>query len=506
MGSISCAGDSLPPEGAKQSVDKEFMSHRYLKRINKCRSLFVTIGLACAAWLGGSGVAAAQPTLEVILHFFGYTPNDGVEPQGGLMFGPDNALYGTTPTTASGGAGTVFKIGRDGTGYQIIHNFTNSPDGASAQTALRLGADGLIYGTTYAGGTNNVGVMFRMSLNGGFYQIVHQFTTNADEPQQPLTPLFQAPDGTFYGTGSAGGTNGMGTIFKINPDGSDLQVLHSFGATADGSSPNRAGLILANDGLLYGETPSGGTGNLGTIFRLATNGGSYQVVHSFTNAPDGGSPVGMTLAQNGSLYIATAEGGSKGLGAIVKMNTDGNGWQVLHSFTNNPDGGIPLSGPMQAWDGAIYGMTYSGGYTVQGTIYRLQPDGSAYTNIYTFTNYAAPPYHLDGFHPQSVLVQGTSVDNSGVLYGTTLDSSTNLVGVGGSVFGLVISPGLTITPINGQNVVFWPGYALNFELQTTTNLLAGPWIPATNGTSMAGLMFTNGTFPPTSFFRLIWPQ
>jgi hypothetical protein len=55
-------------------------------------------------------------------------------------------------------------------------------------------------------------------------------------------------------------------------------------------------------------------------------------------------------------------------------------------------------------------------------------------------------------------------------------------------------------------VLFWPGYALNFELQTTTNLLSGPWIPATNGTPMTGVMFTNGTFPPNSFFRLMWPQ
>jgi len=482
------------------------MRHCYLKLLRKLLSMVVTTSLAGALWLAGSGTAAAQPNVEVILHFFGDTANDGVQPTGALMAGPDNALYGTTPTTASGGAGTVFKLGRDGSGYQIIHVFTNSPDGATSSTALRLGADGLIYGTTSAGGTNNAGVMFRLSLNGGFYQIVHQFTTGVNAPQHPLTPLFQAPDGTFYGTTSAGGTNGLGTVFKINPDGSGLQVLHSFAGTPDGSSPNRASLILAGDGLLYGETPTGGTSNLGTIFRLAPNGDSYQVVHSFTNAPDGGTPVGMTLAGNGSLYIATAQGGAKAVGALIKMNLDGSGWQVLHSFTNNPDGAVPLSGPMQAGDGALYGATYSGGPSSQGIIYRLLPDGSGYTNIYTFTNIAVPPYHLDGYHPQSVLVEGSALDNSGVLYGTTIDSSTNFAGFGGSVFGLIINPGLTITPISGQNVLFWPGYALNFELQTTTNLASGPWLPATNGTPMTGVMFTNGTYPPTSFFRLVWPQ
>ena len=91
--------------------------------------------------------------------------------------------------------GTVFKIGRDGTGYRILHHFAANADGSAPASTLLLANDGLLYGTTPTGGTNNSGVVFRLSLNATIYQVVHTFTTNNLEPSLSFSGLIQGADG-----------------------------------------------------------------------------------------------------------------------------------------------------------------------------------------------------------------------------------------------------------------------------------------------------------------------
>ena len=451
----------------------------------------------------------AQPTFEVPLYFFGATTNDGVQPMAGLVSGPDNALYGTTSGLGISNVGTIFKISRDGSGYRVIHQFTNNPDGASPFSALRLADDGLLYGITEYGGTNNAGTLFRISLNGSLYQVLRQFNTNIYEAQRPGGQLLQANDGVLYGTAANGGTNGFGAVFRLSPDGTGYRVLHSFANSPDGAN-SQSGLIQAGDGLLYGTTPGGGLFGYGTVFRLSTNGGAYQILHNFTNTPDGNNPQQLLQARDGSLWSITSGGGVPGLGTIFQMNLDGSGYHILHNFTNGLDARIPLSGLTQAADGTLYGVSYFGGANNEGAIYRIDPGGANYSVVYSFSNNPNPPYsHADGSNPHGVLLAGSSTDNSTVLYGTTANGGPgfgNLSVYVGSVFGFVVNPGLTITPLNNQNVVMWPAWALNYVLQTTTNLSSGPWTTVTNGVPLAGLQLTNTTFPANSYFRLVWPQ
>ncbi len=441
---------------------------------------------------------------EVPLYYLGSAVNDGTYASAGLATGPDNALYGTAPSGGIDNVGAIFKIGRDGTGYAVIHQFTNNPDGAGAVSALRYCSDGLLYGTTPNGGTNNEGVVFRISLNGSLYQILCEFNSSAGSAQHPEGQLIQGVDGALYGTTSAGGGGGAGTVFKINLDGSGYQVLYNFSNTPDGATSEK-GVIQGSDGLLYGTTFYGGLFNNGTVFRLSTNGDGYQILHSFTNSPDGSNPQRLLLANNGILYGTTSGGGAKSVGTVYQINPNGSGYQILRSFTNSaPDAFFPLAGLAQGFDGALYGTSYSGGANNQGAIYRIYPAGTNYEVVYSFSNNY--PTHPDGAHPTDELLPAASTDNSGVLYGTTTEGNSFAIGSGGSVFGFVTNPGLTITPLNNQTVVMWPAWALNYLLQTTTNLTSGNWTTMTNGIPLTGLQLTNTVVQPNSYFRLIWPN
>jgi uncharacterized repeat protein (TIGR03803 family) len=162
----------------------------------------------------------------------------------------------------SGAAGKVFRIDRDGI-FTDIHTF-HGADGAFPATALFLVADGTLYGTTRDGGDSDLGTLFSIDTAGVFTPLLHSFT--GTDGANPRGALFQASDGLLYGTTSAAGAHGAGTIFRMDINGT-VTVLHHFNDASDGAAP-LAGLIQASDGALYGTTSVGGPGDGGTIFRL----------------------------------------------------------------------------------------------------------------------------------------------------------------------------------------------------------------------------------------------
>src|SRR5206468_8407964 len=137
-------------------------------------------------------------------------------------------------------------------------------DGLKPVGALVQGADGNFYGTTQNGGSGNRGTVFKITTT-GTTTILHSFSGRADG-FEPLAALVQAPDGTFFGTVSLGGAPGAGGIFTISSGGT-FNVLHTFVGSADGIVP-QAGVILANDGNLYGTTVGGGESGAGTVYKI----------------------------------------------------------------------------------------------------------------------------------------------------------------------------------------------------------------------------------------------
>src|ERR1017187_5485119 len=174
-----------------------------------------------------------------------------------------------------------------------IHRFCSQsgcPDGAGPYAGLVQAANGGLYGTTLVGGTNSAGTIFKITP-GGTLTTLYSFCpqTNCTDGAEPEAGLFQAANGDLYGTTYFGGTNAQGTVFKITQGGT-LTTLYSFCSQTnctDGATPG-AGLVQAANGDLYGTTSNG----YDTVFKI-TPGGTLTTLYSFcsqTNCTDGAEP------------------------------------------------------------------------------------------------------------------------------------------------------------------------------------------------------------------------
>ncbi|MBK8706447.1 MAG: hypothetical protein IPN33_24695 [Saprospiraceae bacterium] len=287
-------------------------------------------------------------------------------PYAPLIEGPDGFLYGTTRSGGRFEAGTIYRLHSDGSGYTVLHSF-NYTNGANPYAGITIGADGFFYGTTESGGSSGYGTIYRLHSDGSGYTVLHSFNnTNGSSPSAGITI---GGDGFLYGTTRFGGSFGAGTIYRLQSDGSGYTVLHSFNNT-NGAYPS-AGITIGADGFLYGTTESGGSAGYGTIYRLQSNGSGYTVLHSFNNTNGAYPFAGITIGTDGFLYGTTLFGGSAGYGTIYRLHSDGSDYTVLHSF-NSANGAGPYSGITIGADGFLYGTTRSGGSFEAGTIYRLQ--------------------------------------------------------------------------------------------------------------------------------------
>jgi uncharacterized repeat protein (TIGR03803 family) len=195
----------------------------------------------------------------------------GSQPVAGLVQASNGNFYGTTAMGGLYSCGTLFEITPGGT-FTWLHDFTGG-DGCYPQGTLVEGIDGDLYGTAPAGGAHNgfnAGTAFKISQSGSF-TLLHVFDRTDGEGSSGA--LIQASDGNFYGTTYGGGANSKGTIFKMTPDGT-VTTLYSFCPQShcpDGADPV-AGLVQGTDGKFYGTTYYGGGGNHGTVFSLSVSG------------------------------------------------------------------------------------------------------------------------------------------------------------------------------------------------------------------------------------------
>jgi uncharacterized repeat protein (TIGR03803 family) len=353
-----------------------------------------------------------------IIHNFSNSTTNGKYPYGGVIQGQDGALYGMTYRGGAYRDGTIYKCTTSGT-FTLLHSFAGWPDGSFPYGSLVQAANGTFYGMTYEGGFNYDGTIFKMTPS-GVVNIIHNFSnvsTDGGYPQGNLI-LSKTPSSSMYGMTTDGGTNNLGTIFKCDTNG-NFTLLHSFiGGVTDGEYPN-ASLIQAGNDSLYGMTPSGGASSDGVIFASDTL-GDFTLLHSFTGNPsDGSYPYGSLIeASNDTLYGLTADGGTANYGTLFSCSTSGN-VSILHSFKgNHTDGESPYGTLIQGSNGKLYGMTYSGGQTYWGTIFRCSLSGNE-TVLHSFG------VATKGISPNGAVVQGTDGNMYGVTYwGGTYDAGT----------------------------------------------------------------------------------
>ena len=351
-----------------------------------------------SAVVSPSFLANASPI--TILHSFTQSP-DGAYPYGGLVLS-GSTLYGMTAGGGSG-YGTVFKVNTDQSGYSVLHTFTDGFDGADPHGSFTLSGSTL-YGTTNDGGAFGGGNLLKVNTDNTGFSILHSFGSGSDG-YHALGDL-TVTGATLYGMTRTGGTNGKGTVFKINTDQSGYTVMHSFGSGSDGAQPFYGALALSGS-TLYGMTYGGGSNGAGTIFKINTDNSGYAVLHSFGTGSDGANPYAGLVLSGSTLYGMTCTGGDSGNGTIFKINTDNSGYSILHSFMGGSDGLLPY-GSLSLSGSTLYGMTYGGGSSSKGTVFDINTGGSGYTVLHAFTGY-----------PEGAYPYGSLAVSGSTLYGMT---------------------------------------------------------------------------------------
>ncbi len=396
----------------------------------KSRSISTTgkFGLALAFMLGLAAVAmprAQAQTFQVIHSFTG--GSDGGNPLDGFIADSAGNLYGTTNTGGASGDGVVFKITRSGV-QTVLYSFLGGTDGAFPEGGLIRDKVGNLYGTTTGGGSGNAGTVFMVSA-AGVEQVLYTFPggTNGATPEAGLAI---DAEGNLYGTTTAGGAKGNGTVFKLTKRGTQWTetVLYSFGTGSDGATPV-AGVILRGTNI-YGTTSAGGPYGYGTIFQLTHSGAAWTetIIHNFEDGDDGAIPYGGLIADKlGNLYGAATEGGTGGGGTIYELSPASGSWtfNVLYS---NPGWGISGSFRNVALDasGNLYGTSHCDGANNAGTVYKLTPASGSwtYTSLYVFEGGSDGLYSfsnpiLEADHLFGTTKQG-GTDGDGVVWEITL--------------------------------------------------------------------------------------
>lgn len=336
--------------------------------------------------------------------------------------------------------------------FGIVYSFGRRSDGAYPAANL-LNVSGVLYGTTTCGGvydkgacvqqTGAGGTVFRIQPDGKNEHILHSFGGGSDG-SQPWAGFLDV-NGTLYGTTQFGGTYGQGTVFSVSPNGTEI-VLHSFGNNQDGAQPVAS--LINVKGTLYGTTLFGGkyaSGQSigGTVFSITTS-GSERIVHSFGNGTDGSLAAAALIEVKGKLYGTTLYGGTNdhnnGCCGVVFTVTPSGKETVLWNFgpAGVQNATWDPAAPLVNVNGTLYGTTEGGGYCSNeycfGSVFSVTADGNEAT-LHEFG------MGNDGRTPYSGL---TNV--KGTLYGTT-----PLGGSGSKCCGTVYS----IT-VSGKETVVHP--------------------------------------------------
>lgn len=285
-----------------------------------------------------------------LLHSFTGTGTEGKRPLGGLTLS-GGVFYGTTMIGGIGGFGTVFKINPDGTGFTTLLGLERYVQGA-----LLYGDPTVSGGKIYAGTRGDNGTVFSMNLDGSGFSTLYA----GGAVEYGALPI--AGDYIF-------GAGADGTIFKVKTDGSESAILHTFGEIdpTDGIYATSA-MILSGDGTLYGMTSNGGDFGGGTIFKIKQDGSDYSILYDFGSIPNDGLTPGGSLTLSGDiLYGTTTAGGDSNLGTMFKINLDGSGYSIIHSFDSAMLGKVPAGNLLISGD-FIYGVTSEGGAAGNGGV------------------------------------------------------------------------------------------------------------------------------------------
>ncbi len=314
-------------------------------------------GISAAGGNHGAGTVykvAADGTKSVVYSFAG--GHDGARPAHGLTAGPgpQGTLYGVTLGGGANGQGVVFTLDAQGRECALHAFAAGTANGLQPSGILLRARDGSLYGVTSRGGAHGHGTMFRIDPSGRF-ELVHSFGVSASDLSSPGGRLVQDADGMIYGTSAAGGASGRGGIYRFDPSTRRVAVVMSADAALVGAGALEFGLVRGRDGNFYGVAPQGGAYHVGTVFRV-TPWGAVQSLHDFQGAADGQQPSGALIqASDGALYGVTAAGGANSRGTVYRVSPSGRA-SVLTAFGARGSSERPAGRLLLGANGYLYGI------------------------------------------------------------------------------------------------------------------------------------------------------
>jgi uncharacterized repeat protein (TIGR03803 family) len=304
-------------------------------------------------------------------------------------------------------------VATDGSGYtklldiDMYVNASNPQgtlfwDGASTFYGVRSGIDTGVSGISY------LGTIFKINSDGSNYTKLYNYEAAGNSPEGS----FVAIGTTLYATSFVGGLYNYGTIFKINTDGSGYTKVLDFDGTK-GKFPH--GTLIFDGTYLYGTTTQGGSVGSGVVFKVKPDGTGFVDLLDFDDTNNGGDPRGALLFDGTYLYGMTTGGGANSYGTVFKLKTDGSSYSKLIDLDFSTQGANPY-GSLIDLGGVLYGLTSTGGVHDWGALFKVNKDGTGFTKLYDFnTATGSTPY-------ESLYSDGT------YLYGTTSAGGANSIG------------------------------------------------------------------------------
>lgn len=293
----------------------------------------------------------------------------GYRPRSGVRFGKDGKLYGLV-NEGSGAAydGTLYVYDTGNSEFERPVFFNSSMKGKQPVGQFAQAANGMLYGTTQAGGANNLGVIY--SVHPQTFEVNVEADFNDSSGHQMEQGFIEASNGKLYGVCS-NSSNLRGSIVEFDPQTKILRKMADFDEvlTGDGQS---AGLSHGGNSLLYGVRSSGGLYGHGTLFSYQP--GSNQIVklHDFNQNSSGRTPQGRPVQVNGKLYGLTHTGGANDEGVLYEYQISGGQFNVKLSFSRNISGKRPVGSLLLAHNGRLYGSTTEGGDRAVGSLFEYQ--------------------------------------------------------------------------------------------------------------------------------------
>jgi uncharacterized repeat protein (TIGR03803 family) len=275
-----------------------------------------------------------------------------------------NTLFGTT-AAADNGQGNIYSVNLKTGSVANLYTFGRGESQASPGALVEIG--GKLYGTTFNAGNYNDGSVFAFDPASLTYTTLYSFTAGNDgkNPQGLIVN-----GGLLYGVAIAAGANGHGTIFSVDPNSGAEATIYSFQGATDGAGPSG---IVFHKGTIYGTASFGGANNDGTLFALNPGTGQLSLLFSFPGSAGGCTPGGQPTVDHSRIYGITGSCGDQAnQGILYDLSLKNGKEQILHTFSNGPDGVSPEAGLLLS-NGVLYGTTSEGGTNNAGTIFSYTP-------------------------------------------------------------------------------------------------------------------------------------